>query len=178
MLNFLQQKNKNTIIFEYLLRVTIFLLVIILISVLVLISLFLPSFFFAKYKNNIISGQLESIQQKNIDKGEDPVAYIKNVNRLSTILSGGTNKTIRYRDIIDKIVSFKNKDIKILSISITQEKVLNSKKILINGIANTRNSLTLFDRDIRTDGFFSKVTFPISDFIKGSDSEFSATLII
>jgi len=176
MLNFLPQKNKNQIIYEYLLRVIAFLLLFMFISSLILISLFIPSFFFAKFKNDTINNQLISTQQKSADKGEDPVLFIKNVNRLSISLSN-TNTKATYSDIIKKIVSLKNKGIKISSIVISQESNA-SKKILINGVAKTRDSLTLFDKEIRIDGFFSNVTFPVADFIKSTDSEFSATLIL
>jgi hypothetical protein len=176
MLNFLQQKNKKQIIFEYLLRVIIFLFIFIFVSSLVLISLFMPSFFLAKYKINAISSQLESIKQENISKGEDPISFIKNVNRLSLALSDNSNSALIYSDIISKIVYLKNKDIKILSISISNDNA-NNKTILISGTASTRDSLTLYERDIKTDGFFSSVVFPVLYFIKSSDSDFSATLV-
>jgi len=177
MLNFLQQKNKKQIIFEYLLRVIIFLFIFIFVSSLVLTSLFMPSFFLAKYKINAISSQLESIKQENISKGEDPISFIKNVNRLSLALSDNSNSALIYSDIISKIVSLKNKDIKISSISISNNNDTNSKTILINGSASTRDGLTLYERDIKTDGFFSSVVFPVLYFIKSSDSVFSATLV-
>jgi hypothetical protein len=176
MLNFLPQKNKNQVIYEYLLRITIFLSLFIFVSSLILISLFLPSFFYTKLKDTSINNQLELAKQKNLNNGVDPIVFIKNVNRLSVALSD--NSTVQYSDIIDKVMSLKNKDIKILSISISEDNSSGGKKVLINGIANTRDSLTLFDKDIRVDGFFNTVVFPISNFIKSTNSEFSATLVI
>lgn len=178
MLNFLPQKNKKQIIFEYLLRISIFLLVFIFISSLILISLFIPSFFFAKYKNDTVNSQLESAKQKNINNGEDPIAFIKNVNRLSVALSDNAGPIVSHSNIINKIVSLKNKDIKILSIIITDENDKGGKTVLLNGIAKTRDSLTAFNNDIKSDGFFSSVVFPVSNFIKSADSEFSATLTL
>ncbi|MFA5651951.1 MAG: hypothetical protein WC933_01150 [Candidatus Paceibacterota bacterium] len=177
MLNFLPQKNKNKIIFEYLLRVTVFLLLFVFLSSFVLISLFVPSFFFAKYKNDTVNSQLELTKQKNINKDGDPTIFIKNVNRLVVALSNNNVSNMAYSDIINKVVSLKDKDIKISSINISEEANTNSKKILINGIAKTRDSLTLFDKEIRVDGFFESVIFPVSNFIKSTNSEFSATLI-
>ena len=176
MLNFLPQKNKKQIVSEYSIRTIIFLLAYILISSLILILLFTPSFFFAKYKNDAIDNQSELIKQKNINTNEDPIAFIKNINKLSSALSLSNVSTITYGDIVNKIVSLKNKDIKILSINITEENDTNNKNISINGIANTRDSLTLFEKDLKTDGYFSSVIFPVSSFIKSSDSTFSATL--
>ena len=178
MLNFLQQKNIRQIIFEYLLRVTVYFLLFTLISCVILTTLFIPSFFFVKYKNDTINNQLLEIKQKNINVGEDPVSLIKNVNRLANALFDAATSSVKYSDIIDKITILKNKDIKILSIVITEENNTGVKKILINGTANTRDGLTLFEKDIRIDGLFKSVVFPVSNYIKSSDSEFSATLIL
>jgi len=177
MLNFLPQKNRKRIIFEYALRFTSFLLLIIFISSLILISLFAPSYFFVKYKNDTINNQLISNRQKSLDKNNDPIAFIKNVNRLSVALSDNNNSNVTYSDIVKKIVSFKNKDIKILSINITDDNA-GGKKILLNGIANTRDGLTSYAEDVKIDGFFKSVVFPVSNFIKSFNSEFSATLIL
>lgn len=177
MLNFLQQKNKNQIIFEYLLRAIVFLLLFVFLSSLILISLFVPSFFFVKYKNDSVNSQFLSAQQKNINKGEDPILYIKNINRLAIALADNTSTSANYTDIVNKIVSLKNNNIKIISISVTNDVNSNSKRITINGVANTRDSLTLYDKNLRIDGFFDSVTFPVSNFIQSTDSNFTATLI-
>lgn len=175
MLNFLPQKNKNKIIYEYLLRVSILLSIFVFLSTLILISLFIPSFFYTKLKNDTINNQLQLTKQKSAIKGEDPALFIKNVNRLSVALSDNT--AIKYSSVINKIVSLKNKDIKILSINITENES-GGKKVLINGTANTRDSLTLFEKEIQTDGSFSTVVFPVSNFIQSTNSDFTASLTI
>jgi hypothetical protein len=176
MLNFLPQKNKNMVVAEYLLRVAIFLLISAFFSILVLVSLFMPSFFFVNYKNDTINNQLKVAELNNIGKGDDPILFIKNINMLVTALSN-TDDGANYSEIIDKIVSLKNKDIMISSIKVSGDAMTNSKKILISGVANTRDSLTSYEKEIKIDGFFDSVEFPVSDFIKSNDSDFSATLI-
>lgn len=175
MLNFLTQKNKKQIIFEYLLRVSVFLLLFVFISSLISISMFGPSFFFVKYKNDTLSLQLELVKQKNITDGEDPAALIKSANGLAVALL--TNDAATYSDIVKKIVSLKNKNVKISSISITKENEIGDKKIVLSGVANTRDSLTLFNKNIITDGYFSSVSFPVANFIRSTNSEFTATLV-
>jgi len=177
MLNFLQQKNKKQIIFEYLLRVSIYLLLFIFVSTIILISFFIPSFFFTKYKNDTVTSQLLSIKQKNSNLSEDPIVFIKKINNLAPVLSNNVSP-LTYSDIVSKIVSLKNNDIKILSITITKETNTGGKRIILGGVANTRDSLTLFNKDLESDGFFNQVTFPVSNFIKSLDAEFSATLIL
>lgn len=176
MLNFLEQKNRKQIVCEYMLRVAIYFLAFTFIISLILIAFFMPSVFFVKYKYETVETQLESINQTKLNKADDPIVLIKNINRFSAIFSkdSETNKT--YNKIINKIISLKNKDIKILYINI--EKNTKNTQIIISGIANTRDSLTLFNTNLKTDGFFSTVVFPVSNFIKSTDSEFNATLTL
>ena len=178
MLNFLPQENKNKIVREYILRVAIFLMLFVFIASIILISLFAPSFFFAKYKDDTVKTQLEMAKQKNSGKIQDPILFIKNVNRLSVALSDNSGPTASYSDIISKIVSLKNKDIKITSISISEDNATTNKRITIDGVANTRDSLTTYEKDLKVDGFFGNVIFPVSDYIKSTNSEFTATLIL
>ena len=177
MLNFLPPKNRKQIIYEYILRTLSFLLLFIFAVCLILISLFFPTFFFVKYKNDTVSNQLLAVQQINANKSNDPTVFIKNVNRLSVALSNNSGSDITNSDIINKIVSLKNKEIKIISINLTIDKSTSDRTVSLDGIANTRDSLTLFSNNLKTDGFFNTVAFPVSNFIKSTDSEFSATLI-
>jgi hypothetical protein len=177
MLNFLLQKNKNMIVLEYILRIVVFLLFFIFAAIIFLITLFTPSFFIANSKNITIKNQLEITKQQNLIKGEDPIVFIKNVNRLASALSED-NTGAGYSDIINKITSLKNKNITISSISINVNgDTANSKKIEITGIAKTRDSLTKYEKDVETDGFFDSISIPVSYFIQDTNSDFSATLI-
>ena len=177
MLNFLPQQNKKKIVSEYFLRIGVFLLLMIFASRAVLISLFEPSYIFVEYKNNTINNQLESVANKNKQKSEDPIAFIKNVNKLSTVFSTDNKSTVTYREILNKISTLKNRDIKLLSIVISNENNT-GKKVLLTGTASTRDALTLFNNDLISDGFFNSVTFPISNFIMSSNSDFFATLTL
>lgn len=177
MLNFLPQKNKNQIIFEYIFRVFSVFLIFSLISSLMLSALFIPSYFFVNLKNDNFKNQLQLIKEKTAYKGEDPILYIKNVNRLSVALSDDIKTDIKYSDLISKIVDLKNKNIQISSINITNDEKTINKKILLGGNAITRDGLTLYEKELKTDGFFDSVIFPVSNFLQSENSQFSATLI-
>ncbi len=179
MLNFLQQKNKKQIIIEYLLRAFVLLLSSILIISLVITILFLPSFFFSKYKNISLNNQLQSVKTESSSLIDDPILLIKNTNKFVQIFAQDNISPIKSTDIINKITSLKNKDIKILSINIRASADINfARTIQISGVANTRDSLTLFEKAIKDDGFFYSVIFPVANFIKSTDSAFTATLTL
>lgn len=175
-LNFLTLDNKNRITFEYLLRIAIYFLSFTFLSTIILIVLFFPSVFFSNYKNNSVKDQLESAIQNNLNKGEDPILLIKSANRMAVALSSDSSaSSLTKSEIISKIISLKNKDIKITSIDIIEDNDLN-KKIIMSGFSKTRDNLTLYKNDLKTDGTFSEVIFPVTDFIKSSNSDFQASL--
>jgi len=176
MLNFLPQNNKKKIILEYLSRILIMLLIFLFFAVVLLISLFIPSIIFSKYKNQTVKNQLESIKITNINENQDPIELIKKINTMIGILSGGNTVSLLMSNTIQKIISLKNKDIEILSISISDNST-SSEKIIINGIAKTRDGLTLFDKDLKNDGLFYSVDLPISNLIKNTNAQFTITLI-
>lgn len=176
MFNFLPQKNKNQIIIEYLLRVLGYLLIFIFSASIILASLFVPTYFFSKYKSDAMNSQYKTINQQPIKNIEDPIALIKKVNRYIPILLDTSMTTVSYSDLINKVISLKNPDIKITSISIINSTTV-IKTVSINGISNNRDSLTAFKKSLETDGFFDSVTFPVLDFIKSMGSEFSAVLV-
>ena len=51
------------------------------------------------------------------------------------------------------------------------------KKVTVLGIAPSRELLLLFRRALEDDVAFKKVDLPISNFVKGSNIEFSLSLI-
>ncbi|MFA5934380.1 MAG: hypothetical protein WC827_00620 [Candidatus Paceibacterota bacterium] len=175
MLNFIPEKNKGKIITEYFFRFFTYFLLFSFFTLVVLISLFLPSNFYSKYKNNNISGQLSSIKGEVGENNEDPIEIIKDVNKYVKIFVNEKEKT-QFSDIIQKIISLKNKNIKISSISVIND-VGDTVKIVINGISGTRDSLTSFDRELKNEGYFQSVELPVSNLIKNIDSDFTMTLI-
>ena len=173
MLNFILEKDKNKIIKEYYYRVAIYFLLFSFFTLVVLISLFLPSIFYSKYKSDTVSQQLMSIKSSIGNNTEDPIEIIKEVNKFVNVFK--YEESVLFSDIIKKIVSLKYKDIEILSISLLENED-DTVKIVLNGISATRDSLTSYDRDLKKDGFFQSVELPVTDLIKNIDSNFTITL--
>jgi len=175
MLNFLPKNNRKTVAIEYFSRTLIIFLSSFFVSLLVLIILFIPSAIFSKYKYNSLTIQLNSIKATYQNTNEDPTALIKKINTLTRLLSVPDN-FVSNSDVIKKIVALKSDNIKIISFSIM--KADSVRKISISGTALSRDDLTLFDKNLKKDGFFSNVNLPISDLIKdGSDFNITMTSI-
>ena len=175
MLNFILEKDKKKIITEYFYRLTIYFLLFSFFTLIVLISLFLPSIFYSKYKSDNVSQQLLSIKDKVGENSENPTEIIIEANKFAKVFTD-EKENILLSDLIQKIVSLKNKDIKILSFSLVED-VETSVKIIISGVANTRDSLTYFDKELKKDGYFQSVDLPVSNLIKNVYSDFTMTLI-
>lgn len=174
MLNFLLEKSKKIVIVEYFFRVFTYFLLFLFLSLIVLIFLFLPSNFYSKYKNDIVSQQLSSIKSKVGENSEDPIKIIKDVNCFTTIFADEKDQ-INFGELIQKIINLKDKNIKISSLSFIKNKD-GSIGVTINGIAGNRDSLTLFDKELKGEESFKKVELPVSNLIKNIDSDFTITL--
>ena len=97
-------------------------------------------------------------------------------NKLGLIDNAEKNKYLISQKIINEIVLQKMPDIKINQISYDNSTAA-GKKISIHGIASNRERLLLFRRALEDDIAFKKVDLPISNFVKGSNIEFSLNLI-
>ncbi len=96
-------------------------------------------------------------------------------NKVSLIEKNKNEKFIVSEKIIDQILAKKMSDIKITQISYEADPI-KGKKININGVAPSRERLLLFRQALESSKVFTKVDLPISNFIKGSDIQFSLNL--
>jgi hypothetical protein len=177
MLNFLLEKNKKLVTIEYFLRVFIYFLLFTFFSLIVLISLFLPSIFYSKYQNSNVSSQLLSIKGEVGEKSDDPIEIIKAINKFTEVfVNENEMNKVQFSYLINKIISLKNKNIKISSFSVAKD-VNNTIKIVLNGVSGSRDSLTSFDKDIKKEKYFQSVELPVSYLIKNIDADFTMILI-
>jgi len=138
----------------------------------------LPSYFLSSVNKNLVNKKLE--MQKNepvplID--QNSLATIEGLNKkLSLIEKAEKNKYFVSQKIINEIILKKTSDIKIEQI-FYENSISGGKKISIRGVSPSRERLLLFRRALEDDATFKKVDLPISNFVKGSNIEFSLTLI-
>ena len=175
MLHFLVQNNKKHVIREYLLRISIFALIIVSAVSCLLIALFLPSFFFAEYKSNTIANQAQSVNLSNISTYENSSSLIKSINEMSNILSYDTTRTLT-TNVINTIISLKNKNITISSVSVSLGNTDRIRNISVSGISASRGDLTSFYDNVKGEGTFQNVVLPISSLINDAGAPFTITL--
>jgi len=108
---------------------------------------------------------------------QNSLATIEGLNKkLSLIEKAEKNKYFVSQKIINEIILKKTSDIKIEQI-FYENSISGGKKISIRGVSPSRERLLLFRRALEDDATFKKVDLPISNFVKGSNIEFSLTLI-
>ncbi len=174
MLHFLPQTNRHLAIGEYLLRFSIFFLFFGFLALLLLVALFLPSYFFAEYKDRTETNQLSFIDTSATNKSQDPIQLIKKINSTVAVLTAGGTRTLSTSDLVQKIMNLKNDGISIASASVLYQN--GTAAVTIGGTAQTRDELTAFYTALKNAGAFTNVTLPVSDLIPETDASFSITL--
>lgn len=138
----------------------------------------LPAYFISLVNKNLASTKLE-MQNKEpvplVDQGA--LATMEDLDsKLVLIDSSEKNKYLISQKVINEIILQKIPDIKINQISY-ENSLSSGKKISVRGVAGSREKLLLFRRALEDSIAFKKVDLPISNFIKGSNIEFSLNLI-
>lgn len=139
--------------------------------------LLIPSYLFAITQKKEVNQKL--LFQKNSpapqnEEGNSLVIRELN-NKLTLIEKSSKEKFLVSANIINQIILEKMQDIKILNITYNSDSF--GKKITINGNAPSRERLLLFRIALENNVAFSKVDLPISNFVKGSNIQFSLNLI-
>lgn len=175
MLNFLPQRNKKSVVYEYILRISSFLLFFFFVVLLFLICFLTPSYFFAKYKEKVVSDQLNSMISISSDSKDTSLSTIKDTNAIIAVLSATDTLPIKKSDLIKKVINNKGSGISLRLFSFSNINA-GSANMTIAGVTNTRDDLINFEKILQKDGSFSSVNLPISNIIKDVKSDFTMVL--
>lgn len=178
MINLIPNAERKKMIKDFYLRLVVVVFFAIGLSVLAASILLLPSYFASNIKLNIANTKLATQRKEPVpDVDQKITGSIKEINnRLSLVERFQKDKYVVTERVINQVLLHKTADIKITEISY-EESVPKTQKIIINGTAPSRERLLVFRRALEEDTSFSKVDLPISNFIKGSNIQFSITLI-
>jgi len=177
MSNLLPPETKKEITKEQHLRtavVGLFLLAVLLVVSVVWLT---PAYILSKNKYDITEKELNAIKKEiSSVQLEDSIILIEDINNKLAVLTEGIPLENHAHNIIIDILEHKKDNIKITDI--IYDKSPTEIRVLLNGEAFNRESLSSFVREIEKNELFSRVELPISDFVKETNLDFSLTLYI
>src|SRR3989344_5493752 len=148
MINLIPKEEKKKMVRNFYYKLVILFLLTLGASFLILFMAILPSYFLSSVKDNIVNEKLQIQKSESIPlPDQQTLAMIKDLN----------NK-------LDLIENVKNDP-------------LQGKKISIQGTAPSREILLLFRQALEDGTTFKQVDLPISNFVKGSNIQFSLSLL-
>lgn len=138
----------------------------------------LPAYFFSNSKNSIVDKKIEIQKTEAVPLlDQETSIVIKDVNnKLNLVENAEKGEFLVSEKVINAILLEKIPSIKITRISYENNSP-EGKKINIFGTAPSREVLLLFRRALEQNTSFKSVDLPISNFVKGSNIEFSLTLV-
>lgn len=147
-------------------------------SVLIGVIAMAPSYFLVYLKKDLANKKLETQKNEPVPIPDQQNAIIiEDLNhKLDLIQNAQKNKFLVSEKVIDAILAKKMADIKITEIGY-QNNALSGRNINIEGLAPSREALLSFRLGLEKDEKFKQVDLPISNFVKGSDIQFSLSLI-
>ena len=172
----IEKKKKNALYFYYrIIRISFYVFCL---SLFIAVLSILPAYFLSSVKKSISSQKLEAQKLETIPKlDEETVSVLNSVNNKLDLIENIKDKNYLISDdVIKEVVSRKTEGIKITRISF-EKKLNNEKTINVEGVAKSREQLLLFRESFEGSVLFKKVDLPISNFVKGSNIQFSLTII-
>jgi len=138
----------------------------------------MPSYFISSVKETVAGTKLEVQKAQPLpEPGAESLIAVKDINnKLALIENAEKNKFLPSYKVINSVLLGKRPDIRITQILYVNDPAL-GKKISITGTAPSREVLLLFRQSLEDNPTFKNVDLPISNFVKGSNIQFSLSLI-
>lgn len=178
MINLIPKEEKKKIIKNFYYRLVILFFSVVSAVIFVSLLAILPSYFLSSARSNIVNLKLEVQKSEPVPSPqEETLTVIKDLNTKLSLIEKNSNKQFLIsQKVIDAILARKMSNIKITNISYQNDSSTGTK-ISIQGIAPSREVLLSFRLALEGDKLFKQVDLPISNFIKGSNIQFSLSLI-
>jgi len=178
MINLIPIEEKKKIRKDFYYRFFVLFFIMLGLLTIVLIVATLPAYFISLEKKISINSRLE-IQKNEVMPELDQQAQteLKDLDaKLSLLDKAKRNKYVFSQKVVSEIISKKITGIKINRITYDNDS-LEGRVISVSGLAQNRETLLLFRKALEEDNSFKNVDLPISNFVKGTDIEFSLNLI-
>ena len=178
MINLIPNQEKKKKVRDFYFRLTTVTVFVLSLVALVALVALLPAYFLSSVKQNLAEAKLGSQNAEPVPLLDQKTEMlIDNLNsRLNLIENAEKNKYLVSLKIINEIIQKKLLTIKITQV-LYETDASGGRKASVRGVAQSREELLLFRRALEDDDAWKKVDLPISNFVKGSNIEFSLTLI-
>lgn len=174
MLKLLLTEEKKEIKKEYIRRIlSIVFLGLSIILFLFLVSL-LPAFFLLNVDQKVLNQELSVAQ--DVELNADRQRLKEKLQNLQQTLNLIDTPNSDFSYYIQKITERQPRDINILSLDFTKN--ANKNSIIVQGVANSRTSLSSFVKVLETVDEFEAVNLPFSSFTREVDIPFSITIYL
>lgn len=173
MFTLLPERDMQTVMREYRLRLITVAVIFLLIATVLAGTLLSPSFVLTGSREKIVAEKLDTVlaTQKKLLVG-DPDTLARDTKELIQLLSART-RVPTVSSLVDRALYHRTAGIRITAINTT---VSDSSTVILSGIASTRQSLSSFVKKLEADGEFSAVSVPVSNFAKSTNLEFSLSI--
>ncbi len=177
MINLIPTKEKKIMQVTFYYRLATMFFVVLGTCFLIASIIVLPSYLISKVKKDTLTEKLEIEKATPVTSvNQEVIATISDIDaKVSLLEKRQKDKFLVSEKVINEILSKKMSDIKITEISFDDIKD-SGKKIIISGIAPSRERLLFFRRALEDSVSFKRVDLPISNFVKGSNIQFSLSL--
>ena len=179
MINLVPKEEKKKLIRNFYYRLAVLFFVILDISLLFVIVAILPSYLISGTKVDIVNAKLEVQRNEPVPvPDQQTLLVIRDLrNKLDLIGNAEKNKFLVSERIINAIIVKKLPEVRITNISYGNDTV-EGKKVNIEGEAPSREILLFFRQALESDTVsFKQVDLPISNFVRGTDIQFSLSLV-
>jgi hypothetical protein len=178
MINLIPNHEKKTKVKDFYFRLTVVSFVVLALCILIASIAILPSYFLSSVRRNLVATKIEVQTNQAIPQAsQDILATIATLkSKIDLVENAEKKKYLISEKIINQIMLQKMPEIKIKQISY-ENTTTGGKKVVIRGLAPSREKLLLFRQALEDDAAFKKVDLPISNFVKGSNIPFSINLI-
>ncbi|MEX2052079.1 MAG: hypothetical protein WD991_00065 [Candidatus Paceibacterota bacterium] len=178
MINLIPNEEKKRMRRGFYYRLMVVLLLALASAVFISVVAITPSYFISSIKKNLAESRLENQSNEPVHLPDQATEkLIAELNHKLTIIENEKGNTFFVSErVVNEIVLKKLSDIKIHQIYY-EDSPAGGKKITIRGVAPSRERLLRFRRALEDDSFFKQVDLPISNFVRGSNIQFSLSLI-
>jgi len=178
MINLIPKQEKDKMIKNFYFRLLVIFFTMLGFSFVFGIFALAPSYFLIYFKEDLIEETLALENSKTIPQSSlEAVNLIEDLHKKLVIIKNSqNNKFFISEKVVNEIISEKMFDIKLTQIAYEYVPAT-GKKVMIRGTAPSRERLLAFRQALEGNSAFKKVDLPISNFVRGSNIQFSMNLV-